>query len=215
MRMKEELAATLPDIRSLRDFGGCYLVHDHYLLQAARRLHLRLAGMIDINVTPEFMCAAEELQRLDTRIETVHADFREGSTFADLIETDASLLYEVLLHQENYVEVIRHVCAKTSRFICVAQPCLCEELFTLPAAAALLPLYDDDLKGLLRTDGFWPEEDDADLFTPAHWIWGHTSSHLVDIMRGMGWFLRKGEVVDNVAGTYWDYPLLLFERREP
>ena len=34
-------------------------------------------------------------------------------------------------------------------------------------------------------------------------------------MRGMGWFLRKGEVVDNVAGTYWDYPLLLFERREP
>lgn len=90
-----------------------------------------------------------------------------------------------------------------------------EELFSLPAAAALVPFYDDDLKGLLRTDGFWPEEDDADRFTPAHRIRGHTSSHRVDIMRGMGWFLRKGEVVDNVAGTYWDYPLLLFERREP
>jgi hypothetical protein len=82
MRMKEELAATLPDIRSLRDFVGCYLVHGHYLLQAARRLHLRFASMIDINVTLEFMCAAEEVQRLGTHIETVHADFREGSTFA-------------------------------------------------------------------------------------------------------------------------------------
>jgi hypothetical protein len=82
MRMKEELAATLPDIRSLPDFGGCYRVHGHYLLQAARRLHLRLASMIDINVTPEFLCAAEELQRLGTHVETVHADFREGSTFA-------------------------------------------------------------------------------------------------------------------------------------
>jgi hypothetical protein len=215
MQMKEDLPIALPRISSLRDFGGCHLVHGRYLLQATRRRGLTFASMIDINPTPEFIAAARlvETEMAGTRIEIVQADFREVATFIGLAQTETSLVYEVLLHQENYMEVMRQVCAATTRFICIAQPCLREDLFALPSAAALIQFYDDALKDLLRSNSFWPKERHTDRFTTAHWMWGHTTSHLIDMMRGLGWTLRDGRVIDNVSGTYWEYPLLVFEPR--
>jgi hypothetical protein len=212
MKLKEELPASLSDIRSLRDFGGCYLVHGRYLLHATRALGLEFASMIDVNPLPEFVAAAAKVEEdlPGTKIETVRGDFREGSVFAGLDATDASLLYEVLLHQENYVEVLRNVCARTRRYVCIAQPCLREELLLLPAGAALVQFYDEELKDLLRVGSFWPKEPRTETFTPAHWMWAHTTSHLVHVMRGLGWSLAQGTIVDNVCGPCWEYPLLVF-----
>lgn len=215
MRLKDELPAQLPDIDSLRDFGGCYLVHGRYLLHATRVRRLAFASMVDVNPLPEFAAAAAALRadHPELEVETVHGDFREPQLFAGLAPTDAALLYEVLLHQDNYVEVLRNVAAVTARFICIAQPCLREALFTLPASATMLQFHDEALKDLLRADSFWPKEPRTERFTTAHWMWGHTTSHLVDVMRGLGWDLSQGMVVDDVCGPCWEYPLLVFARR--
>ena len=215
MRLKEELPASLPRIESLRDFGGCYLVHGRYLLHAARSHRLALASMVDVNPLPEFLAAAAQVERdqPQTRVETVHGDFREPRLFDGMALTDAALLYEVLLHQENYVEVMKNVGRVTTRFVCIAQPCLREELFPLPGSAVMLQFHDEALKDLLRTDSFWPKEPRTSQFTTAHWMWGHTASHLVDVMLGLGWRLSEGVVVDNVCGPCWEYPLLVFARR--
>jgi len=215
MALKEAMAATLPPISSLRDFGGCYLVHGRYLLNPTRLLKLKFASMIDVNPLPEFAVAVEQA-RMDTpytEFETVRGDFRDPALFAGLRPTDASLLYEVLLHQENYVEVLRNVCAVTGRFICIAQPCLREAFFSLPAGAVLLQFYDEALKDLLRAQSFWPKEPRVERFMPAHWMWGQTVSHLVAVMQGFGWDLKSGSVVDNVCGPSWEYPLMVFARR--
>lgn len=215
MRRKEELPAALDGISSLRDFGGCYLVHGRYLLHTARLRNLALASMVDVNPLPEYLAAVErareEVPR--TEFETVSGDFRDPALFAGLRETDASLLYEVVLHQENYVEVLRQVARKTRRFVCLAQPCLREELFVLPGAAVMLQFWDEPLKDLVRTGSFWPKEPPTERFTTAHWMWGQTLSHLVAVMHGLGWELRDGEVVDDVCGPYWEYPLLVFAPR--
>src|SRR4051794_19376739 len=94
MKLKEALPASLPDITSLRDFGGCYLVHGRYLLHATRQRKLVFASMVDVNPLPEFTAAADQLRAElpDTQIETVRGDFREGAVFAGLADTDASLL---------------------------------------------------------------------------------------------------------------------------
>lgn len=215
MSRKEALPASLPGITSLRDFGGCYLVHGRYLLHAARERKLAFASMVDVNPLPEFAAAAEALRAAqpETRIETIRGDFREPSLFQGLDATDASLLYEVLLHQENYVEVMRNVCARTRRFVCIAQPCIREALFALPSSATLLQFFDEPLKDLLRTDSFWPKEPRSDRFTTAHWMWGQTTSHLIDIMNGLGWSVADGTIVENVCGPCWEYPLLTFAKR--
>jgi hypothetical protein len=215
MRLKEELPASLPEITSLRDFGGCYLVHGRYLLHATRRRQLRRASMVDVNPLQEFLAAAAALQdeQPGTVVETVRGDFREPRLFDGLEPTDASLLYEVLLHQDNYVEVMKNVCRVTTSFVCIAQPCLREALVGLPGAAVLLQFLDEELKARLRTDSFWPVEPRSEVFTTAHWMWGQTTSHLVDVMRGLGWRLVEGEVIDNVCGPCWEYPLLVFTPR--
>ena len=215
MAIKEAMAAALPGITSLRDFGGCYLVHGRYLLNPVRILKLRFASMVDVNPVPEFAAAVEETraQLPDTEFETIKGDFRDPALFVGLRATDAALLYEVLLHQENYVEVIRNVCERTSKFVCIAQPCLRETFFPLPAGAVMLQFYDEALKDLLRIESFWPKEPRTDRFTPAHWMWGHATSHIVAVMRGFGWSLMDGKVVDNVCGRCWEYPLMVFARR--
>jgi hypothetical protein len=216
IKLKEEIPVSLPDLSSLRDFGGCYIVHGRYLLHAARLKSLAFASMIDLNPLPEFLAAADAL-RADqprTRIETIQGDFRNPSMFMSLKPTDAALLYEVLLHQENYMEVLRNVVSCTHRFVCIAQPCIREELFVLPSAAVLLQFYDEALKELLRDGSFWPKESRTEQFNPAFWMWGHTTSHLIDIMHGLGWGLVEGTVVDNVCGRWWEYPLLVFARQQ-
>lgn len=212
MKLKEDLPVSLAGITSLRDFGGCYLVHGRYLLHAARQCNLAFASMVDLNLSPEFVAAAEQaLADLpDTRIETVRGNFQETSLYEGLATTDAALLYEVLLHQEHYVEVMREVCARTARYVCIAQPCLREELFPLPSSAVMLQFFDEPLKDFLRTDSLWPKEPRTDQFTTAHWMWGHTMSHLIDVMHGLGWSLANGTIVDNACGPYWEYPLLVF-----
>lgn len=215
MDLKDALPMSLSGIRSLRDFGGCYLVHGRYLLNTARHRRLSLASMVDVNPLPEFLAAAARIEadHPGTRVEVVHGDFREPRLFDGLAPTDAALLYEVLLHQDNYVEVMKNVCRVTTRFVCVAQPCLREELCTLPSSAVLLQFLDEALKDRLRTDSFWPKEPRTDQFTTAHWMWGQTTSHLVDVMGGLGWRLAEGAVVDDVCGPCWEYPLLVFTRR--
>ena len=214
IRRKEELAANLPGIESLRDFGGCYLVHGRYLLRATRANKLIFASMIDVNPTPDFLSAVEAAKQTapSTEFETIQGDFREPSLFPSLRETDASLLYEVILHQENYVEVMKNVCAKTRKFVCLAQPCIREELFGLPGAAVMLQFYDEALKDLLRKGSFWPKEPQTETFTTAHWMWGQTTSHLMAIMHGFGWDLTTGYVVDNFGGPCWEYPMLVFAK---
>jgi len=214
MARKERLPAELPEINSLRDFGGCYLVHGRYLLHATRVRRLAYACMVDANMLQEFIAAADIVKAdlPDTEFEFVHADFRDPGMYSNLKETDAALLYEVILHQENYMEVLRNVCSKTRRFICIAQPCLREEFFSLPAGAVMLQFWDERLKDLLRQGSFWPKEPRVDQFTTAHWMWGQTTSHLIAVLQGLGWVLREGEIIDNVCGPAWEYPMLVFER---
>ena len=142
--------------------------------------------------------------------ETVNADFRHAATFTELEPVDASILFEVLLHQENYSEIVRNVTSTSNKFVCVAQPCLREEWFPLPSSSTLLQFWDEELKDEIRRDSFWPEEERATTFTSGSWMWGHTTSHLIDLFGGYGWSLEHGEVISNVCGVHWEYPLLVF-----
>lgn len=210
--LKQDLVANLSDVSSLRDFGGCYIVEGRYLLEPAQAIGAKFVSMVDHGDTSAYQARAEEAALLlpDTRFETVNADFRHAATFTGLEPVDASILFEVLMHQENYSEVVRNVTSTSNKFVCVAQPCLREEWFPLPSSSTLLQFWDEELKDEIRRDSFWPEEERATTFTSGSWMWGHTTSHLIDLFGGYGWSLEHGEVISNVCGVHWEYPLLVF-----
>ena len=215
MRRKEHACSSLADIQSLRDYGGCYLVNGLYLFQTVRKRNIKFASMIDVTITDEYTEEVKHLKREfpEIEFETICGDFRNNSLFTNLRKTDAAFLYEVILHQENYVEVIKNVCEKTSKFICIAQPCLLEDFFILPGGAVMLQFFDEELKDLLRAGSFWPKEPKVENFSAAYWMWGQTTSHLISIMSGFGWKLYDGYIIDNVCGECWEYPILIFSKK--
>lgn len=219
MRLKEDMVTRVATVAtSWRDYGGCYIVNGRYLTAAVNAglnspTKTTFASMVDISPTEGFHEAMKAWPDYVER-ELVVGDFRDRSTYEHMRQpVDASILYEVLLHQENYVEVIRHVIARTKRYVLISQPCLLESEFKLPAAAVLLQFYDEKTKDMLREGSFWPKEPPTQEYNPGFWMWGHTTSHLIAVMHGFGWKLLDGRIVQGCCGKHWECPVLCFERK--
>jgi hypothetical protein len=212
MAKKVQLVSNCTGTQSLRDFGGLYLVHGKYLLEPAVELKAEFASMVDGMPRAAFddEIRKTRLSLPALEVEFINRDFRDPSLYGILKPVDTSILFEVLLHQENYVSVMQYVASRTLKYICIGQPCLRESTFSLPATASLLQFWPEQLKDVYRTGSFWPKEPEVDRFDTRCWMWGHTTSHLIAIMHGIGWNLEDAEIVDDVCGPNWEYPLLRF-----
>jgi hypothetical protein len=215
MKLKLKVIQDVGKAESIRDFGGLYIVHGRYLLESAASLSARYAQMIDISYTPAF--EESKLKYLNfskfTKVDFLEADFRLKEVYLNLKPVEISILYEVLLHQDNCVEFLRNVSEKTTRFIFIAQPTLKESLFTLPNCTTNIQFMDENLKDELREGSFWPKEEQVSTFTTKYWMWGQTISYLISVMNGIGWDLIDGFNCVDVCGTYWDFPIMKFGKR--
>ena len=212
-QLKIGLIAGFGAANSSRDFGGLWGVYGLYLLQGAKALRCGYAEMVDVTPRPEFQEKIAELHRtMPLEVKMTQGDFRDPRLLYPLQPVEVSLLYEVLLHQDNAVEVIKNVVSKTTRCICVAQPVMKEELFALPNGAVNLQFYPEELKDQLRYSGWWEKEPVAERFTTGYWMWGQTTSHLTSIFHGYGWVPTFLETYE--ASEFWNYLLVRFEPRQ-
>ena len=211
MQIKDKFACNLAS-QSFRDFGGVYIVGGRYLFYAASESKASKASMVDLNFTKEWLRRKSEFfaGNSEAHVEEVNQDFRYLEIYKELDTVDTSLLYEVLLHQENYVSVIGNVAKKTSKSIHVVQPVLKEDLFEIPSSATLLQFWPQELKEIYREGSFWPVEPKISRFETNYWMWGHTQSHLNSVFAGFGWKPDQELVITNVCGEKWDYLLIKF-----
>lgn len=210
-QLKIDLAAGIGRASSIRDFGGLWGVDGLYLLEGARILRCGFAEMVDISPSSQFDEKAASLRKaMDVEIKMTCGDFRQPQLFASMRAIEVSLLYEVLLHQDNAVEVIRNVTATTTHSICIAQPVLKEELFALPNGTVNLQFYPEELKDQLRYSGWWEKEPACDRFSPQFWMWGQTASYLISVLHGYGWRTAHAETFH--ASEYWNYAMLRFTK---
>lgn len=209
-QLKIDLIAGIGRAHSIRDFGGLWGVHGLYLLEGAKALRCTFAEMVDVTPRREFEESVAELHRtIPLEVTMIRGDFRDSRIFDDMVPMEVSLLYEVLLHQDNAVSVIRDVASRTTRCICVAQPVMKEELFALPNGAVNLQFYPEELKDQLRYPGWWEKEPATDRFCTASWMWGQTTSHVTSLFRGYGWTPSILETYE--ASNFWNYALIRFE----
>lgn len=209
---KLDLIASVGHASSIRDFGGLWGVHGLYLLQGAKSLQCQFAEMVDVTPIPQFEENIAELRRsLPIQVSMLQGDFRDAKIFSSMIPVDVSLLYEVLLHQDNAVEVIKNVVSRTRHSICVAQPVLKESLFALPNGTVNLQFYPEELKDALRYAGWWEKESITERFTTGNWMWGQTTSYLMSVFHGYAWEPTQVTIYD--ASEYWNYALIRFTPR--
>jgi hypothetical protein len=204
---KIELIRDIGRGESIRDYGGIYGVHGLYLLEGARALGCKSVEMIDVTENEEDLQAFRRLQeQMEIRVDYRRGDFRDADLFKTLAPVDVSLLYDVLLHQDNAEEVMRNVLTRTTRYVCLAQPVLKEELFRLPGGCVNLQFYPEDLKDMLRAGSFWPKEPRVETFSAWYWMWGQTISYFVSVLQGYGW---SAEFINcHYMSLYWNYALI-------
>lgn len=212
-QLKIHLIASIGKADSISDYGGLWGVHGLYLLEGAKALNSKYAQMIDVTPREEFWPRVHEVQtEMNIQVEMKHADFRDPDLFKSLVAVDVSLLYEVMLHQDNPEEVIKNVLSKTLRCVCLAQPVLKEEMFTLPNGCVNLQFYPQQLKDMLRVPGWWPKEPVVSRFETQYWMWGQTVSYFKSIFYGYGWDMEHLEVYH--MSSYWNYALMRLVPRE-
>lgn len=210
---KVSLIRDLSEASSVRDYGGLWGVDGMYLEEAVRHLGCRLASMIDSLPASEAWRVRMDRMKseLGCEVEFRRADFREERIFSGLQATEISLLYDILLHQENVVHVLQRVLEKTTRSVCVAQPVIKDAVFPFPNACINLQFYPRDLKQKIRGKySGWPEEPLLDHFFPGHWIWGQTVSYLNSIFHGLGWQIEYSRSYP--LSRYLDYAFLRYGR---
>jgi len=208
---KLNLVRDIKSANSICDYGGLYFVHGKYLLEGAEAIGAKLAVEVDETPRAEFETNSKVFEeKTGGKVQYVQGDFREPALFKKIPKVEVSLLFQVLLHQENAVEVIKNVLSKTQKYCCIAQPCLKESLFTLPNGCINLQFYSENLKDELRSGAFWPKEPPTDRFRTDSWMWGQTTSYLISILKGFGWEVDYALVVKNGFGKHWEFPLLRF-----
>lgn len=210
---KLNLVRSCHGAKSIRDFGGLWGVHGKYLLQPAITMRVTFASEVDVTPTKEFneACEKTRLQAPDLDIEFVCADFRDPNLYGRLHPCDVSILFDVLLHQDNYVSVMRNVANVTNQNICIAQPCLADTTFPLPASTTLLQFWPEKLKDEYRAGSAWPKEPRTETFATQYWMWGQTPSHIIDVMRGLGWTCDHDER-DAYSNPVWQMAYLRFRK---
>lgn len=210
---KIALVAGYGQADSIRDYGGLWGVFGLYLLQGAKALGCKSAEMIDVTPRAEFAAAISELQaQMAIEVTMTQADFRNPDIYKALDAKSVSLLFEVVLHQDNAEEVIKNVLAKTTSCVCFAQPVLKEEVFQLPNGCVNLQFFPEDLKDALRIPDWWPKEPPVERFTTRYWMWGQTASYIQSIFHGHGWRLDFIEAYDLTEN--WNYALMRFVPRQ-
>jgi hypothetical protein len=204
---KLELIRTIGRATSIRDYGGIYGVHGMYLIEGARALGCKTVQMVDCTDNDQDVQAFRRLEeQTGIGADLRHADFRDPELYKSLAPVEVSVLYEVVLHQDNAADVMRNVLSKTTRYLCLAQPVLKEELFRLPGGCVNLQFYPEALKDILRVGTFWPKEPRVETFSTWYWLWGQTVSYLVSILQGYGW--RAESVSSHSMSPYWNYVLI-------
>ena len=211
---KLRLLSEIGEAESIRDYGGIWEVRGRYLLEGIKALGATRAHMIDTLEDEEFTRRVEELQaERPVRVEVTHADFRDHSLQKHLEPVDVSLLYDVILHQDDACGVIRDVLQRTRRYVCLAQPVLREEMFRLPNGCVNLQFYPRELKDRLQVFGWGPQERPRDRFCTGSWIWGQTVSYLTSVCYGYGWDRDHLKVLG--FSRHWNYALMRFTPRGP
>jgi hypothetical protein len=163
------------ELETIVDLGGMWMVEGGYLAYAAGN-HEARGIEVDFNAEmPGF--------------ETYRGDFtgwlENRSNLDGWARFDCALLFDVLLHQECPMRVLKNVTERTRKAILISQPCLTDHR---PISVNLQFGLGIELRyELSRHDVHRREHGCPKRWTTAAWGWGQSQAWITAAMAGFGW----------------------------
>lgn len=183
-------------LTSFADLGGVWGIDGAYTFYILRRYAIRRAVLVDTDVTAR---VREKAKRFDTLV-LLEGDFGDRSTVERIGQTDAVLLFDVLLHQvkPDWDEILEMYAAHTRCFVIFNQQFVAgENTVRLPALGkeqyfAYVPM-DPDSPGYRnlfeRPDEIHPRYNKRYGDVHNVWQWGITDNDLVAMLERLGFRL--------------------------
>lgn len=214
---KLKLTASIGKANSLRDFGGMWKVNGLYLLDGVEKLGCKWGEMVDKHWPVEFDEDAKT-RGIEKKILKRNYDFRTLALLPEDIEkADVSLLYDVVLHQDNFQEVLKQVCRLTNKYVVIAQPFFNGN--SLPYSATLLQFLPLEIREKIHCEMWsnWMIENygDTTKLSVDNWMWGQSLQLIIKLMGGYGW--KVSEQPEHHKFTIpmenqWEFTGLIFEK---
>lgn len=202
---KLRLISSIGQAKSIRDFGGMWKVDGLYLVEGAKDLKCEEAEMIDKLKTEKY---EESIKGSVTTFLYHDIDFRELAT-SDLYPMEVSLLNDVVLHQDNFTEVLKQVSRLTTKYIVIQQPCY--EGFNIPSSCSLLQFMPMEWRKKLYNI-MWVDQSDQEKFNVDIWMWAQSRQLLIDILKGYGWTVEEDKQYTFLISDNWFYTGLVFKK---
>jgi len=185
-------------IHSFADFGGVWNVHGGYTFYVLSKYKISKAYLIDTFYTDTVFRFARKYPQC----ELIRADIRDSDTIGRIQKIDLGILFDVLLHQINWKEVLAF-CARKTDIIAIYQPQYLGEKTTkllelgMKRYFELVPdIANDRIYKYLFT-GKHNEVKDS----PAIWQWGITDDDLIKTASNLGY-----DVIYTSEGSHWINP---------
>lgn len=188
-----DLALEKTKIQSFADLGGVWGVDGFYSFYILSKRKILKAYMIDDHFTKKVVKQAMNYSQLQLK----EGDFRLRETFQEIDKVDLILLFDVLLHQVNWREVVSF-CTEKANSLAVYNP-----QFFGERSLRLLDLGEEEYFNLVPHSKNGPYYED--LFTPleqrdtaAVWQWGISDKDLISTLNQFDFRLSY-----SVDGEYW------------
>lgn len=202
-------AALSMGMKTFADLGGSWGVEGHYSRYTLENGSIERGHIVDLFYPP----GVRELERFDS-FSFIEGDFAKQETLDRFENVDALYLFDVLLHQYNWREVLKMVSAKTKMLVIYNPNWTGDESVRLPDLGAeeyyrVTPHYEGDplCDAMLNR----PDEttrtgrlgkDDHSPFQ-----WGITADDLISIPAGLGFRLAHKQS----SGPWMDYEMFTGE----
>jgi len=172
-----DIALEKNKIQSFADLGGVWGVDGFYTFYILSQREISKAYIIDDHFTNKLIKQAINYPQL----QLIEGDFRFRETFQKIDKVDLMLLFDVLLHQVNWQEVLS-LCTQWADLLAIYNPQLHGEksvrLLDL-GEEAYFNLVPHTKKGPCYEHLFTPKEEKD---TPAVWQWGICDADLINTL---------------------------------
>ena len=181
------------NISAFADLGGVWGVDGAYSFHILKKHKISRAYIVDDHFTKKVV----KQSTFHPQLQLVDGDFRFRETFCKIGEVDLMLIFDVLLHQVNWREVLSF-CTERAQVLAVYNP-----QFFGERSLRLLDLGEEEYfnlvphskKGPYYEDLFTPREQRD---TPAVWQWGICDNDLISSMNQLDFQLSY-----SLDGEYW------------
>lgn len=209
---KKSILDTMNDVTSIRDFGGMKELEGELLFEGINKLNIKKASMIAKGITDNYKRDSQKKAE-DFGVDFEYKDLDyENLGEAGLDKMDLSIINEIFIYEEKYIEIISSICSITNKYIILAMPYYTG--YKVDQTIAAVRKIKGGFRKKVYEELAFSEKEGMNKFKYEDWKWAFTPKSIIDIFVGHGFAPIPGIFKKQKLASNWDYLTVVLENKK-